>query len=1255
MRHFLFLCVLFQGVRGQSGCSVIMPYPGMTYLTPTQLNLYKLTDPCSVMCKPGYFGDSCLLISNVSRVTQGPWNVEGYYTSAVGAVKNMALSLSNQYTGVSFTGSDSTLVGLYNSQLFFSGLKLISLSSQTTINMLSMPFLDAVQVRYGQIFVARSTNTNNPELGPFEISVVKGPPYTLVPYMNISLRAANIEIFQDKGTHTAFVFSISSKSEYQLRACYPNNTCNLWYTANSPISSMACGMDCPHAVYIALQKSIHRVSSAGATVVITSPFLINCMASSPALNTLLYRTGATVQQLSLGANGTSASGRYYPNVMTIGVYTGVCTGTCCSLDISDSGALIMLVEDGLIQMVESIQMPCPNWQTSKSFVSTSVSDCVACPAAPTNGYLIPGSSTCSWRCSNGFTKLGSQCVSLPTQPCPRYFYSAGWACLPSGMPWAPGGYYRVKVNSSQVGYIKPPSINYFGYVFGAGTAVIPPYVVSMGPTVSFASMTMNLYGAMANSNAWLVMTVRLPYIAQEQCGNNINNDFYYLMQQGGVLWVGFFMRTGNEGKYEKHCLWGLDVSKSAQNITTPVNVSGSWSVGGYICSATGDGAGNAYVIQCGTNFVSKAPFGGGGLTVVAGQSVKGYLDGPVLLGLFNLPSSVVYYNQRLFVADTGNCVLREVDLVRGGLATVAGMIGVCERLDDRIGGTVAGLVYPTNLTLTVYPGVFLFSDKGTLETTPTIRQYNADSGSVLTIQASVIPGVTSLAGFGDRVHVHAQSTGAYYEAVALSAKCPEGSISQQGGAQSIEECLACFGGFYSNGSVCLACSAPVCPGVGQRVLPCGAASDAKCGACANKPNGSIYTGPAEAYDGYVECPWAYIPPCPVGYYQNGTQACVVCPDWSTTAKSNSTSLNQCQCRNGMMVNGGCVIPSPYNTSLPEACPVLTSCASVSVPTFPFPLTPSCTSPGLDTYLGVCVCLPGQYIAQVFPKVCLPCPSHLYSPDGTTCIRCPPYAVPTMDGTACRCVSGTVDVSVSSKNLLCVCGTGSGFSTNGCVKCQANTYGPGTVTLSSTPWFQYKFCVQCLPGTFSGVGEETCQQCQSGQYREARMSSCMDCNKGQYATDPARADSCTDCLESCGGRLQTPCPTDGKLYVCADCPPIRANAYYSGGDNCATVCMKGFYERYETNGDCAPCTAFNATTCPAGNYVRDCGSYFDSECLPCVNGTKPEYYSKWYAEFGAPGLSCSWECIKGYTARQLAPGLWECAGVEEWSAWDLFTV
>jgi len=282
---------------------------------------------------------------------------------------------------------------------------------------------------------------------------------------------------------------------------------------------------------------------------------------------------------------------------------------------------------------------------------------------------------------------------------------------------------------------KPPYTNLGGYVFGSGL-VIPPYVLSIGERVTYAGMTQNLYATATDSAAWQVLTVRINPSASARCGYNTNNDFYYLMQQGDVLWVGFYIRGYTN---QQHCLWGLNISKTNTDITQVAPVASYWTLRGGVCSVSGDGAGNAYLIQCGTHYVFKAPAGGGELVVVAGQSTKGYLDGAAKLGLLNNPSSVVYYNQRLFITDTGNCVLREVDLARSRLSTVAGMQGVCERLDGGIGGTTAGLASPVNLTLTSYPGFFLFMDKAINEYRHTIRQYHADSGSVLTIQTSNIP------------------------------------------------------------------------------------------------------------------------------------------------------------------------------------------------------------------------------------------------------------------------------------------------------------------------------------------------------------------------------------------------------------------------------------------------------------------------------------------------------------------------------------
>ena len=189
----------------------------------------------------------------------------------------------------------------------------------------------------------------------------------------------------------------------------------------------------------------------------------------------------------------------------------------------------------------------------------------------------------------------------------------------------------------------------------------------------------------------------------------------------------------------------------------------------------------------------------------------------------------------------------------------------------------------------------------------------------------------------------------------------------------------------------------------------------------------------------------------------------------------------------------CTIPSPY-TALPPQCQPLSSCQPTPAQAFPFPILGTCGLSTIDSAEGVCLCQPGEYIAQIYPKVCLQCPSYLYSPNGQNCLVCPPYAEPSMDGTACRCSAGTKDIALTSQDPGCVCRTGMGFSAqNGCYLCAVNTFNAESLTLSSTPWQQSKTCWACAAGTYADTGQSACVSCPNGKYREASMPLCADCS------------------------------------------------------------------------------------------------------------------------------------------------------------------
>lgn len=1264
----------------QTACTAVMPYANQQFLTAAQLGQYMLSDPCSITCAPGFSGDFCTPMPVPALIPRGPWNVPGYYTVGVGVLKPMALALTTQYSGASFTGSDNTLVSLFNQGQSTSSLRLISLSSQQVTQILSPPSggsLDAVQVRYGQVFVARSTSP----AGPFDISIVIGPlangQYSTQPYLTIPLRATTIEIFQDKGMNTTFVHSTAPATSNQVWVCYPSRTCVKWYTfpiSDGVVTGMVCGVDCPKAVYVSHQYKVYRVALNSAVMLVTSPTLVTCMASVPGISTILYRTSTSVQQLTI--NKDSASGNEnYGAVMLLAAATASCQGVCCSVDVSDSNSLIMLVEGGLVYTSEALQRPCAYGSTSPGVTASSSDACVPCPAAPLHGFLTAGSRVCEWQCESGYTRAGAKCVGLPPPPCPRYYALRDGACLPSAMPWASDGNY---VSGLSVKYALPTTAPMFSIVGRRRLGIVGAQpVLTFGSDLFFLAQDMAISAGKALASAWIGLAPQLPASPTNPCGAVSDGWIYYLMQQSGLLFVGFDI-PGSASV--RHCMWALDTTQIASApgtaLTLNVAVTGYWTLAASVCSVATDGSGGVYLLQCGANSISMTSSASPGtLTPVAGHARQGYADGQALAALFRSPSSVVFYAQRLYVADTGNCVLREVDLVRQMVSTVAGVAGACEQQD----GATPALSYPSNLTLTPYPGFFLFLDQAKSLTETTVRQFHADTGYVSTIGLGGISAAKSVAlvqtlAFGAVYlgsEVRVQSKSSSYTVGASVLPCPAGTTALEGNALSAEGCTPCGPQQYSPDRIaCVPCTTAVCAATGTRPVACGGASDASCGPCTNKPDNpsepTVYTGPAVASDSFAACPWVYTPPCPAGFYASGT-VCVACPPWATTAQAGAGSVQQCVCRSGALqatVPPTCLVPSPYDPSLAGSCPAFSECPAYTPPAFPFPLDPACTSPALDSYLGVCACQPGQYVSQIYPKLCVQCPPHLYSPDGRACLRCPPYAKPSADGTACLCTGGLEDAAPSAAAPVCVCGAGRAFSAaRGCTPCQANTYTLATLTVGATPWLQSQVCPPCAAGQTSTAGQSSCTPCAYGQFRAPGMGDCADCGRGWYATDPGSGLSCTACTASCGGRRQTPCPTDASLYVCADCGAPRPHASFNGVDNCATACWDGYYE---LDGECVACSAFNASSCPAGMALTPCGAYYDAECLQCASDTKPDYHSEWVYDGGGdpagPSRRCEWRCADGYTARRVTEAvvggpaaLWVCMADAAWSMLDLFTV
>ena len=160
------------------------------------------------------------------------------------------------------------------------------------------------------------------------------------------------------------------------------------------------------------------------------------------------------------------------------------------------------------------------------------------------------------------------------------------------------------------------------------------------------------------------------------------------------------------------------------------------------------------ILQCNVGYILQSNLSSNTLRILAGQGCFGYADGMPQTSLFNSLTLIIAHSQRVYVTDTGNCLIREIDPVSGIVSTVAGVAGVCERQD----GLRAGLRYPSNFTPTQYDGFFVFMDQGPDEAAPTLRQFHADSAYVRTIQSLKTQPVSSLLCFADRLSVVSANT-----------------------------------------------------------------------------------------------------------------------------------------------------------------------------------------------------------------------------------------------------------------------------------------------------------------------------------------------------------------------------------------------------------------------------------------------------------------------------------------------------------------
>ena len=143
-----------------------------------------------------------------------------------------------------------------------------------------------------------------------------------------------------------------------------------------------------------------------------------------------------------------------------------------------------------------------------------------------------------------------------------------------------------------------------------------------------------------------------------------------------------------------------------------------------------DAAGNVFIADSGNDVIREVNQSTGVITTVAGNGIDGYSgDGAAAIGAeLDFPCAVaVDALGHVFIADSGNDVVREVDLSTGLISTVAGN-GTSGYSGDGAAATTAQLGYPTGVAVDAAGSLFI-ADRGN----NVIRAVDLSTGVISTV------------------------------------------------------------------------------------------------------------------------------------------------------------------------------------------------------------------------------------------------------------------------------------------------------------------------------------------------------------------------------------------------------------------------------------------------------------------------------------------------------------------------------------------
>jgi sugar lactone lactonase YvrE len=143
-----------------------------------------------------------------------------------------------------------------------------------------------------------------------------------------------------------------------------------------------------------------------------------------------------------------------------------------------------------------------------------------------------------------------------------------------------------------------------------------------------------------------------------------------------------------------------------------------------------DSAGNLYIVDSGNNVVRKVSASTGVITTIAGNGTGGYSGdkGPATSAQLNYPEGLALDGQgNLYIADSGNNVVRELTAATGVITTVAGN-GIAGYSGDNGAATAAQLNYPETVADDSAGNLYIADTYNNV-----IRKVTLSSGTITTV------------------------------------------------------------------------------------------------------------------------------------------------------------------------------------------------------------------------------------------------------------------------------------------------------------------------------------------------------------------------------------------------------------------------------------------------------------------------------------------------------------------------------------------